>query len=68
MKFLEISVFEDCELVDTCLARKPKKVLKMFRIHYNVGLIKLPTTAKVMENQNLKCVYLGTMILCLQTY
>ena len=33
-----------------------------------MGFIKLPPTAKVMENQNFKCVYLGTMILCLKTY
>ena len=39
----------------------------MFIIHYKIGILKLPATAKVMANQNFKCVYLGNMILCLQT-
>ena len=68
MKFLEICVVEDCDLEDTSLANKQKKLLKMFIFHYKIGLIKLPPTEKVMENQNFKCVYLGTMILCSQTY
>ena len=67
MEFLEICVFEDCDLEDTSLENKPKKNLKMFLFHYKIGLIKTPPTAKAMETQNLKCVYLGTMILCLQT-
>ena len=57
MKFLEIFVFEDCDLEDTSIAHKPKKILKMFIFHFKIGLIKLPPTSKVMENQNFKCVY-----------
>ena len=40
----------------------------MFLFHYKIGLIKLPPITKVMENQKFKFAYLGTMILCLQTY
>jgi hypothetical protein len=60
--------FENYDLEDTSLANKPKKCLKMFLFYYKIGLLKLPPIAKVMKNQNFKCVYLGTMILCLQTY
>ena len=66
MKCLEFFVFEDCDLEDTSLANKPKNILKIFIFHSKIGLIKLIPTAKVMKNQNFKCVYLGTMILCLQ--
>ena len=45
-----------------------KRILKMFLFYYKIGLIILTLIAKVMENQNFKCVYLRTMILCLQTY
>ena len=68
MKFLEICFFDNCDLGDTSLANKPKKCLKMFLFYYKNCLVKLPPIAKVMENQNFKCVYLGTMILWLQTY
>jgi len=68
MKFLEICVFEDCDPEDTSLANKPKIFFKIFIFHYKIGLIKLPPIAKLMENQNFECIYLGSMILCLQTY
>ena len=45
-------VFEDCD--------KPNKNLKINLLHYKIGLVKLPPIAKVMENQNFKCVYLRT--------
>ena len=60
--------FENCDLEDTSLANKPKKCLKKILFYCKIGLIKLPPIAKIMEKQNFKCVYLETMILCLQTY
>ena len=68
MKFSKICRFENCDLEDTSIANKPKKCLKMFLVFSKIGFLKLPPIAKVMENQNFKCVSLGTMILCLQTY
>ena len=68
MKFLEIFVFEDCDLENTSIAHKLKRFFKMYIFHYKIGPRKLPPTAKVMENQNFKCVYLRIMIMCLQTY
>ena len=65
---MEICVFDNCDLEDTSLANKPKKFQKMFLFHYKIGRIKLAPNAKVVENQNFKCVYLRTMILCIQTY
>ena len=65
---MEICFFEDCDLADTSLANRQKKIQKKSLFKYKIGLINLPSIAKVMENQNFKCVYLGTMILCLQTY
>ena len=49
---------ENCDLQDTSLANKPK-TLKMYLFYYIIGLIKLPPFAIAMENQNIKCVYLG---------
>ena len=54
---MESCVFEDCDLEDTSLASKPIQFPKMFLFHYKIGLIKLPHTAKVMENQNFKFVF-----------
>ena len=68
MKFLEICVFEDCDLEDTSLANKPKIFLKNVYISLQNRNYILPPIAKVMENQNFERVYLGTMILRLQTY
>jgi len=65
---LEICFFENYDLEANSLAHKPEKCLKMILFYYKIGLLKLPPIAKVMENQNLKCIFLGTMILCLQTY
>ena len=62
MQNFEINFFEDFNLEDTSFANTPKKFLKKSLLKYKIGLIKLPSIAKVMENQNFKCVYLGTMI------
>ena len=40
----------------------------MLLFYYKLGIITLPPIAKIMENQNFKCINLGTMILRLQTY
>ena len=60
--------FEDCNSEGTSLENIPKKFIKMFLFYNKIGLIKLPSIVKVMENQDFKCIYLVTMILWLQTY
>ena len=40
----------------------------MFWFYYKIGPIKQPPITKVMGNQNFNFVYLGSRILCLQTY
>ena len=73
MKFFEICIFEicifeDCDLEDPFLSNKSKNFKNVYVSLQNRPFIKIPPTAKVMENQNFKCIYLGNMILCLQTY
>ena len=40
----------------------------MFQFYFKIGPLKLPPNAKVISNRNFKCVYLGTINFCLQTY
>ena len=37
----------------------------MIPFYYKIGLLKLPP---IIESQNFKCIHLGPIILCLQTY
>ena len=68
MLFLEICFVEDYDLQDSSLFNRPKTILKMFQFFLQIGLIKQPPITNIMEHQNLKCSYLRTMILRLQTY
>jgi hypothetical protein len=45
-----------------------QKNLIMFIFHYKKGIRNLKLTVKTMEKGNFKLVFLGTMILHLQTY
>ena len=47
-----------CDLEDTSLANKAKKIPKNFWFHNKIGPRKLPPIAKVVENQNFVKVYL----------